>query len=190
MERLEMLELVKDKIKNKNLVSHCLAVEAIMKALAAELNSRTGNGEFDEEKWAVTGLVHDIDYAQTEGDPQKHSLIGADLLEELGFEQDIVHAVKAHNQAHGIPLESKMDMALYAADPVSGLIVAAALIRPEKKLAAIEAGSVLKRFKEKAFARGANREQIMACEKLGLTLEEFIGISLSAMQGIAGEIGL
>lgn len=190
MERQEMLELVKDKIKNKNLVNHCLAVEAIMKALAAELNDRAGNSEFDEEKWAVTGLVHDIDYVQTEGDPQKHSLIGAGILEELGFEQDIVHAVKAHNQAHGIPLESKMDTALYAADPISGLIVASALIRPEKKLAAIDAGSVLKRFKEKAFARGANREQIKYCEELGLTLEEFTGIALSAMQSIAGEIGL
>jgi putative nucleotidyltransferase with HDIG domain len=190
MERQEMLELVKEKINNKNLVNHCLAVEAIMKALAAELNKRAGNEDLDEEKWATAGLVHDIDYAQTADDPQKHALIGAQLLEEMGFDEDIVHAVKAHNEIHGVPLESKMDIALYAADPISGLIVAAALIRPEKKLKAVNTRSVLKRFNEKAFARGANREQIMECQKIGLTLEEFIEISLSAMQGIDSEIGL
>jgi putative nucleotidyltransferase with HDIG domain len=190
MNRQEVLELVKEKIKNKNLVSHCLAVEAIMKALAEELNKKAENSENDVEKWATTGLVHDIDYAQTADDPQKHSLIGAGLLEEMGFDADIVKAVKAHNQVHGIPLESQMEIALYAADPLSGLIVAAALIRPEKKLSALNASSVLKRFGEKAFAKGASREQIRTCEKLGITLEEFIDISLSAMQGISGEIGL
>jgi putative nucleotidyltransferase with HDIG domain len=190
MERQEMLDLVMDRINNRNLVNHSLAVEAIMKALAAELNRREGNGGFDEKKWATTGLMHDIDYGQTAGDPEKHSLVGAEMLEEMDFDEDIVHAVKAHNEVHGVPLESKMDIALYAADPVSGLIVAAALIRPEKKLKAVETGSVLKRFKEKAFARGAKREQIMECEKIGFTLEEFIDISLSAMKGIDKEIGL
>jgi putative nucleotidyltransferase with HDIG domain len=190
MNRQGMLELVKEKIKNKNLVNHCLAVEAIMKALAEELNKKAGNSENDIEKWANTGLVHDIDYAQTADDPKKHSLVGARFLEEMGFDAKIVKAVKAHNQVHGIPLESKMDIALYVSDPISGLIVAAALIRPEKKLSALNPESVLKRFNEKAFARGANREQIKACEKLGITLEEFIIISLSAMQKIAGDIGL
>jgi putative nucleotidyltransferase with HDIG domain len=190
MDRQEILELVKEKIKNKNLVNHCLAVEAIMKALAEELNKKAGNNENDVEKWATTGLVHDIDYIQTADDPQRHSLVGAELLEGMGFDADIVKAVKAHNQVHGIPLENQMEIALYAADPVSGLIVAAALIRPEKKLSALNPGSVLKRFKEKAFARGANREQIKTCRKLGTTLEEFIDISLSSMQGISGEVGL
>ena len=138
MDRIEMLGLVREKIKNRNLVNHCLAVEAIMRSIAEELNKRAGRGENDVEKWAVTGLVHDIDYAETENDPGKHALIGAELLEELGFDTDIIHAVKAHNEIHGVPLESKMDIALYAADPVSGLIVAAALIKPEKKLSAID----------------------------------------------------
>ena len=120
--------------KKNRIGESCLAVEAIMKGLAAELNRRSGGNEFDEEKWAATGLVHDIDYRETENDPGKHGLIGAELLNKLGFEADIVHAVKAHNEIHGVPLESKMDIALYAADPLSGLIVAAALIRPEKKL--------------------------------------------------------
>jgi putative nucleotidyltransferase with HDIG domain len=190
MERREMLDLVKDKIDNRNLVNHCLAVEAIMRALAEELNKRAGSSGYDEEKWAAAGLVHDIDYGETGDDPARHALIGAEMLEKMGFDDDIVHAVKAHNEIHGIPLESKMDIALYAADPVSGLIVAAALIRPEKKLEALDTASVLKRFREKAFARGANREQIKTCEKLGLTLEEFTGISLSAMKKISGELGL
>ena len=190
MDRQEMLGLVKEKIKNKNLVNHCIAVEAIMKALAAELNRRAGRKKFDEEKWAAAGLLHDIDYTQTADRPEQHALLGAELLQEMGFEDDIVHAVKAHNELHKIPLENNMDIALYAADPISGLIVAAALIRPEKKLMAIDAGSVLKRFKEKAFARGASREQIKTCEKLGISLEEFIDISLSAMQKIDKEIGL
>jgi putative nucleotidyltransferase with HDIG domain len=190
MDRQEILQLVRDKIKNKNLVNHCLAVEAIMKDLAEELNKRSGSSEYDVDKWAITGLVHDIDYAQTADDPKKHSLLGARILKGLGFEADIIKAVKAHNQAHGMPLESQMDIALYAADPVSGLIVAAALIRPEKKLSALNPQSVLKRFKEKAFAKGASREQIRTCEKLGISLEEFIGISLLAMKEIAEDIGL
>jgi predicted hydrolase (HD superfamily) len=134
--------------------------------------------------------MHDIDYGKTADDPQKHSLLGAKMLEDLGLDDGIIHAVKAHNEIHGIARESRLDMALYAADPVSGLIVAAALIRPEKKLGVLTAGSVLKRFNEKAFARGASREQIMECEKLEISLEEFVGISLSAMQGIAADIGL
>ncbi len=190
MERKQALKIVKEKIKNKNLVNHCLAVEVIMKGLAGELNRRADKSDLDEEKWAMVGLVHDIDYDQTADDPHKHSLIGAALLEDLGFEDDIIYAVKAHNEIHGIPLKSKMDTALYAADPISGLIVAAALIRPEKKLNAVNADSVLKRFGEKAFARGANREQIMACEELGITLEDFIKIALKSMQKIDKELGL
>lgn len=190
MKRQQMLELVRKNIKNKNLVSHCLAVEAIMKSLAEELNRRAGISENDVEKWAAAGLMHDIDYGRTAGDPEKHGLLGAQMLKDLGLDDEIIHAVKAHNEVHGLPRESRMDIALYAADPVSGLIVAAALIRPEKKLSALNAGTVLKRFKEKAFARGAGREQMMECKKLGLTLEEFLGISLSAMQKIADKIGL
>ena len=190
MDREQALKLVKEKIKNKNLVSHCLAVEAIMRRLAEELNERDGSSGFDEDKWAITGLVHDIDYDETVKEPDKHSLIGAEVLKDLGFTDDIVYAVKVHNQMHGLPFKNDLDKALYAADPISGLIVAAALIRPEKKLNAVNAASVLKRFGEKAFARGANREQIMACEELGINLEDFIKIALESMQKIDQELGL
>jgi uncharacterized protein len=190
MDREQALKLVKEKIKNKNLVNHCLAVEAIMRGLAKELNNRDSNGGLDEDKWAMTGLVHDIDYDETAREPDKHSLIGAEILKDLGFDDDIVYAVKVHNRVHGLPFKNNLDKALYAADPISGLIVAAALIRPEKKLNAVNADSVLKRFGEKAFARGADREQIMACEELGIILEDFIKIALKSMQEIDKELGL
>jgi len=190
LNRDQILKLVKEKINNKNLVSHCLAVEAIMRGLAEELNERDSNRRLDENKWAMTGLVHDIDYGETAEEPEKHSLIGAEILRDLGFADDIVYAVKVHNQMHGLPFKDDLDKALYAADPISGLIVAAALIRPEKKLNAVNAASVSKRFREKAFARGANRDQIMVCEELGISLEDFIKISLKSMQKINKELGL
>jgi len=183
MQRSEALRLVKEKVKNRNLIKHMLAVEAVMRALACRL------GE-DEELWGLAGLLHDIDYDQTKDDPERHSLIGAGILEELGVDPRIVYAVKVHNEVHDLPRESLLDKALYAVDPLTGLIVAAALIRPEKKLGVVDADFVLHRFKEKGFARGASRDQMRTCEELGLSLEEFVAIGLEAMKGIAGELGL
>ncbi|MBM7855883.1 putative nucleotidyltransferase with HDIG domain [Desulfohalotomaculum tongense] len=183
MNRNEALELLKKNLKNKNLIKHCLAVEAVMARLAEHF------GE-DEEKWALAGLLHDIDYDYTKDDPHKHSLMGADMLAEAGLPEDVVYAVKVHNEAHGLPRNSRMDKALYATDPLTGLITAAALIRPEKSLFALDVQSLLKRYKEKSFARGANREIIASCRELELSLEEFMGLGLEAMQGIAGDLGL
>ncbi len=183
MTREEALDLVKKKVKQKNLIKHCLAVEAVMRRLAREF------GE-DEEKWGLTGLLHDIDYGETMDNPEKHSMLGADYLEEMGMPQDMVQAVRVHNEAHGLARESNLDKALYAADPLTGLIVAGALIHPEKKLAPLDTEFLLNRFQEKSFARGANREQISSCSELGLTLEEFIGMGLEAMQDIDKDLGL
>lgn len=173
---------MKESIAQKNLVKHCLAVEAVMERLAKHF------GE-DEELWGLTGLLHDIDYDDTFDRPEEHSLKGALLLEEKGLPEDLVYAVKVHNEVHGLPLKSLMDRALYAADPLTGLIVAAALIHPKKKLSAIDTGFVMNRFQESSFARGANRDQIRSCEEMGLALEEFIGLGLEAMQGIRKELG-
>ncbi|MDN5277873.1 MAG: hypothetical protein PWR01_1838 [Clostridiales bacterium] len=183
MTREEALQMVKENVKNVNLVKHMLATEAVMRALARRL------GE-DEEKWGVIGLVHDVDYERTADSPSRHGLIGAQMLAEAGMGEDEVNAVKAHNEALGYPRVTKLDKALYAADPVTGLIVAAALVKPSKKLADVDTEFVLKKFKEKSFARGASREQIMSCQELGLTLEEFIGLAIDAMQSIAGDLGL
>ncbi|MTI80495.1 MAG: HDIG domain-containing protein [Firmicutes bacterium] len=183
MTRNEALELLKKHLKNENLVKHCLAVEAVMVHLAKHF------GE-DEEKWALAGLLHDIDYDYTKDDPEKHSLMGAEMLEKEGLPEDVVYAVKVHNERHGLPRNSKMDKALYCTDPLTGLITAAALIKPEKSLSVVKIKSLKKRFKEKAFAKGANREIIAACSELDLSLEEFMTIGLKAMQGAADDLGL
>jgi len=181
--REEALKVLKEHLKNKNLVNHCIAAEVVMRRLARQF------GE-DEELWGLAGLLHDIDYDDTKDDPATHSLKGAEILEQLGLPSDVVYAVKVHNEYHGLPRESRMDKALYAVDPLTGLVVAGALIKPEKKLAAIDVAFLMNRFNEKSFARGANREQIASCRELGLTLEEFIGFGLEAMQEHHAELGL
>jgi len=181
--REEALDSVRANIENKNTLKHMLATEAIMRALAKRF------GE-DEEEWGLAGLLHDIDLELTEGDMSTHSRLGADLARELGASEAMAHAILCHNQAHGIPLETRLDKALYCADPLTGLITAAALVRPDKKLAGVEARSVGKKFKEKSFAAGANREQIAKCAGLGIELDEFLELGLEAMKGIAPSLGL
>jgi putative nucleotidyltransferase with HDIG domain len=181
--REEALDSIKANIEDKNTIKHLLATEAVMRALAKRL------GE-DETEWGLTGLFHDIDLELTEGDMNTHSRLGADLARELGASESMAQAILCHNQTHGIPLETKLDKALYCADPLTGLIIAAALVRPDKKLAGVEASSVRKRFKEKSFAAGASREQIAQCTELGLELDEFIELGLGAMKKVAPQLGL
>lgn len=189
MNRDEALKLVKEKIKNENLVKHCLAVEVCMRALARHFGPSTELG-VNEEKWGLAGLLHDIDYEETKDNPQKHSLVGAEMLEKLNVDKEIIEAVKTHNEIHGIAPETKIAKALFSVDPLTGLIVAATLVLPSKKIAELTVDNVLNRFKEKGFARGANREIISKCSDIGLTPEEFVSICLKAMQGISGELGL
>lgn len=144
----------------------------------------------DVEKYGLAGLLHDIDYDEIGDDLARHSLLGAQILEDNGVEADIVYAVKVHNEAHGLPREATLDKALYAADPISGFITAAAMVRPDKSLEGVQLKSLKKKFKEKSFARGANREQVQTCAELGLELEEFMTISLESMKKIAVNLGL
>jgi len=181
--REEALDSIKANIENQNMLKHMLATEAIMRALARRF------GE-DEEEWGLTGLLHDIDMELTEGDMSTHSKLGADLARELGASEAMAHAILCHNQAHGIPRESNLDKALFCADPLTGLIIATVLVRPDKKLAGVEAKSVRKKFKEKSFAAGANREQIAQCAELGIELDQFLALGLEAMKGIAPQLGL
>ena len=183
MTREEALDSVKANIENGNLIKHMLATEAIMRALARRLGENV-------EEWGLTGLLHDIDMELTEGDMNTHSRLGADLARELGASETIAHAILCHNETHGIPRETKLDKALFCADPLTGLIIAAALVRPDKKLAGVEAKSVRKRFKEKSFAAGVDRQQIAQCSELGLELDEFIELGLEAMKEIAADLGL
>ncbi len=183
MERQEAEKLVKDRLGGGNLFKHTLAVEAVMCRLARHL------GE-DEEKWGLTGLLHDIDYAETADDPERHSMVGADMLEEMGLEEDVVEAVRSHNDRHGLPRRTTMAKALYCSDPVTGLIVAGALVHPDKRLASLDTEFLLNRFHEKSFARGARRDTIEACSDLGLELEEFLGLALDGMQEVSDRLGL
>ncbi|MCL6580773.1 MAG: HDIG domain-containing protein [Firmicutes bacterium] len=184
MERQEALKMMLDNVQNPNLRKHILAVEAVMRRLARRLGQ-------DEERWGLAGLLHDVDYEATKDSPERHSLVGAEMLARAGLDEEIVDAVRAHNDYHGLERRTLMAKALYAADPLTGLIVAAALISPAKKLSAIDTQFVLNRFGEKAFARGARREPMLgAKDELGLELEELISLGLEAMQGISGELGL
>lgn len=183
MNREEALTYVKEYVKSENLINHMLSVEAIMRGLAKKLGQ-------DEEKWALTGLLHDIDYEMTGNSPEEHSIVGAKMLEDKGLDPEIVYAVKVHNEIHGLPRNTLLDKALFAADPLSGLITAVAYVIPSKKLEDVQLKSLKKKFKDKAFARGADRDQIKTCEEIGLTLDEFLEISLEEMKKIAGQIGL
>lgn len=184
MNREQALELLKQNLNNQNLIKHCLAVEAVMQALARQL------GE-NEDQWGIAGLLHDIDYEKTKDDPNKHSLVGAQMLEEAGLNKEICQAVKAHNEIHGIQLKTPMDKALFTIDPLTGLIVAATLVLPSKKITDLTVENVLNRFKEKAFARGVNREIIKQSEELlDIKLGEFVKIGLQAMQEINKDLGL
>ena len=148
----------------------------------------------DEEFWAMAGLLHDADFDETYKDPVRHGTRSIEILNEEApgeVPDAILRAIKAHNPEHtGVEPQTKMEYALLAADAISGLIVAMALILPSKKLADVKPESVGKRFKEKDFARNCNRENMLYCEKVGIPKERFFEIALDALQGISDEIGL
>lgn len=181
--REEALHLVEENVKNKNLISHMLAVEAIMRGLARHFSE-------DEELWGLTGLLHDVDYTLTESDPEKHTLVAEDILEGLASEE-IVRAIKAHNSEHtGIVPGTKMEKALIAADSISGLLIACSLVQPSKKIEDVKVKSVKKKFKQKDFARAVSRERILKCEEIGLERPEFYEIALDSLKEISDKLGL
>jgi len=181
MDRKEAFELMKKHVKNKNLRKHILAVESVMIHLGRKF------GE-DEEKWGLAGLLHDLDYEITAKDPDNHALVTVELLKEYNFPEDITNAILAHNLK--APVETQMDKAIYCADPITGMIVACALIHPDKSLDPIDPEFVIRRMGEKRFAASVNRDAIHACVNLGITLEEFVQISIDAMKDIRDELGL
>jgi hypothetical protein len=181
--RDEALSLVKKNVSKRNVVYHMLAVEAIMRSVAKHF------GE-NEELWGLVGLLHDIDYEKTESNPEKHSLLAEEILKGL-VPEEIVRAVKAHNFRHtGVIPETRMEKALIASDAISGLLVACALVMPSKKLADVKAESIARKFKDKDFARGAERERILICEEIGISREKFFEIALNGLKTVASEIGL
>jgi len=183
MDRVQALIELKARLKNENKLMHSLAVEAIMRKLASRLKG-------DAETWGIVGLLHDIDCDRTADEPEKHSLVGAEILENIGLDEDIVYAVRAHNPIHGIERKRKMDKALFCADAVSGFIKAYALARPSGKLSDVTAGFVMEKMDDGSFAKDIDRDRIRSCGGLGLPLDEFIGIALASMGEISDQLGL
>lgn len=184
MNRNEAESLLRRYIRSEKMLYHCLASEAVMRSLAKHLGR-------DEEKWAIAGLLHDIDTEITNADPMKHGLVAEDLLLDEGIDEDIVDAIKMHNEeATGLNRTTEFQHALAAGETITGLIYATALVYPDKKIKDVKAKSITKRMKQSAFAASVSRENIMECEKLGLSLNQFTELALQAMKEIADQIGL
>ena len=182
--RDEAHALLCEHVQAENLRKHCLATEAILRSLASRL------GE-DEELWGTVGLIHDLDFERTKDAPAEHTLVTCQLLADKGLPDHALQAIREHNaEALGIPRQSKLGIALACGETITGLIVATALVYPDKKLASVKPKSVRKRMKKKDFARAVSREIIGECERIGLELGEFIDLSLEAMQGVAADLGL
>lgn len=182
MKREQALSLVDELTASPNLRKHLLSVEAFMRALARHLGQ-------DEEEWGLVGLLHDADYEATEKDLNRHTEVVCAWAKQRGAGERVIEGIKAH--AGRAPLDSLLNKSIYACDNLAGLIIAAALVHPEKKIAALTPEFVLKKFKEKGFARTANREEIGTCESnLGLPLPEFIRIGIEGLKTASRDLGL
>jgi putative nucleotidyltransferase with HDIG domain len=183
MTRDEALAIVREYVKTENLVKHMLAVEAAMRLYAEKY------GE-DVEKWRVTGLLHDFDW-EIHPTLEEHPQAGESILRERGVPEDIIRAVLSHADHIGVARQTRMEKALYACDEITGLITAVALVRPSRSLLDLEPASVKKKWKDRAFAAGASREEIeKAAAEFGVELWEHTGNVILAMRGIAPELGL
>lgn len=184
MNRNDALNIVREYVKNENLVKHMLAVEAGMASYAKKY------GE-DEELWRVTGLLHDFDWEihpTLEGHPQK----GSEILRQKGVDEVMIRAIMSHAPHTGTSRDTLMEKSLFAIDELTGLITTTALVRPSKKIADVEVKSIKKKWKDKGFAAGVNREEVeMGAKELGVDLwEEHVPMVLKAMQEIADDLGL
>ncbi len=181
----EARDLMEREVETDALRMHMLAVSAIMGAIAAKLEIERE----DNEKWALVGLLHDLDYERTKDNFEQHGLITVEMLTEE-LPDECLYAIKAHNSRTGFEPNSVMAKALIAADAVSGLIVPTALMMPTRKLADVSVKSLKKKYKDKSFARTVSRENIMICEDLGLERSEFFKLALEALQKISDELGV
>ncbi len=183
IEKDEAFKMVKENVDTQNLRKHMYAVSAIMERLAEEF------GE-DGKRWGMVGLLHDIDYEDTKDDPERHGLRSAEMLEGK-LPEDCLSAIKAHNSMHTqVEPEDRMSKSLVAADAVSGLIVATALVMPDSTLKEVGVDSVMKKIDDSSFARNIDRDRIRYCEKVGLELEDFVKLSLDAMDNVSDMLGL
>ena len=183
MNRETALKLIRQHVSKKNLIKHMLATEAAMRELSIKLGG-------DPEKWAMAGLLHDLDYDKTENDFPRHALLTAEILSEYDIEPEIIYAIKAHPGHDCCLPKSPMDWALHAVDGLTGLVVSATLMHPDRKLKSVDSDFIMRRFNEKRFSANVNRDQIRQCSHLGLNIKEFVEITLRSMQSIDKELGL
>jgi putative nucleotidyltransferase with HDIG domain len=183
LNRDNAISLVHEYVKNDNLIKHMLSVEAAMRFYARKFVE-------DEENWGLTGLLHDFDW-EIHPTLEKHPLAGEPILREHGVPEDIIRAIMSHADHSGVVRQTQMEKTLYACDEVTGLITAVALVRPSRSLFDLEASSVKKKWKDKAFAAGANRDEIQkAAAEFGIELWEHVGNVILAMRSIAPDLGL
>lgn len=183
LNRDEAYALLKKNLRTENLIKHSLAVEAILEDMAKRL------GE-DSELWGLTGLLHDLDYDFTKEDPEKHSQVTVKVLHDL-LPLEAINAIKAHNYQYTAQLpQTYLDKSLIAADAVSGLVIASALVMPSKKLADVTPKTLIAKFKDKSFAAGCNRKRIELCEDMELDLQTFLVLSLNGLKRISDTLGL
>ena len=181
--RESSLELLKEKIHDQKIITHCIAVESIMRKIADYMNE-------NKELWGRVGLLHDLDYEETKEQPEMHGEITARLLCDR-LSKDALRAIKAHNSKHlGVYPKTMMEKALIASDGASGLIIATSLVMPNKKLEEVKLKSLRKKFKSKDFAKKVDRTRILLCEDIGLPLEEFLQLSLTALQESSNELNV
>jgi len=182
-DRTAAWNLLTEFTQSESLRKHALAVEACMRAYARKFGA-------DEELWGVVGLIHDFDYEKYPS-PQEHPYKGNEILKERGYSDEIRRAIMSHAEYSGVARESPMEKTLFACDELAGFITACALVKPGKSLAEVEAKSVRKKMKDKAFARSVNRDDIVnGSRDLGFDLDQHITFCIEAMKGIAGELGL
>ena len=186
--REEAWKLLCEYTQGENLRKHALAVEACVRAYARKQSAQ-------EELWGQAALLHDFDYerwpnAEHHAD-KEHPAEGCRILRERGYPAEMIHAILAHADYTGVKRESQLDFTLFACDELSGFLTACALVKPSKKIAEVEAASVKKKLKDKAFARGVNRDDVrLGAEELDIPLEEHIAFCIEAMRGIADQLGL
>ena len=182
--RDKALELLHQYVKNEKMIYHCLASEAVMRGLAQKL------GE-DEEKWALAGLLHDLDVEVTNAEPTIHGKQTEVLLKDYEIDEDILDAIRMHNEVSaGKERSTKFQHALAAGETITGLIFATTYVYPDRKLTSVKPKSVTKRMKEKMFAASVKRENILECERIGISIDDFAALSIQALLPIAAELGL
>jgi uncharacterized protein len=184
IEREEAAKLMEEYLQGESLRKHCYATEAVIRAMAERLGH-------DPELWGIVGLLHDLDYEETKEQPSQHGLKTAEILKKRGVSSEVIEAIKAHNaEALGIERKSDLDIAITCSECITGMVVATTLVYPDKKISSVKPSSIIKRMKQKEFARNVNRDLIRKCEDLHVPFEEFAELSLRAMGKISDLLGL